>query len=479
MACPPNPVRRILVPTDLPVPNEEPSTQRRGAADKTTDMQDCFALDWIFPSVDAKGGNAGTGAHLPRMSGDEGKDAGKDTVIDTGGTDTDRAAGSTKCRDTDTGTDAPSAAAAAACPPITGLVVLLAGVGGDTSSPYIQDMAATAAARGWASVVCVPRGLADSPNVSSLDAVFDPSDLGDLHRAVCLACEAAAAGGKGGSSTEDIPVWIIGFSMGACMLCRYMGEFAARIPTCVRGGVAVSGAMELDFMQWGRYEEIYQPIIVPSLLTKVVGRYGDRLGQPGSAGEAAGVAGVAAVSPLEKLMGTRTYSDLFANVYSQRPRWQPPASSDGNSGIGDSTGGSTNGDVGEGMEYGFKAWKASMEGGSMRHLIDRPLLILAALDDPLHNPDLIGLEDMPSNPNVVHWLTGSGGHVGWPVAAAPASASGSASRSGSGSGSGSGSASGSSSGILGGLMPSYDFIWMTTVAADFCKAAAVDSGGSV
>ena len=99
----------------------------------------------------------------------------------------------------------------------------------------------------------------------------------------------------------------------------------------------------------------------------------------------------------------------------------------------------------------------------MRHLIDRPLLILAALDDPLHNPDLIGLEDMPSNPNVVHWLTGSGGHVGWPVAAAPGSASG----------------SGSGSGILGGLMPSYDFIWMTTVAADFCEAAAVDSGGSV
>ena len=113
---------------------------------------------------------------------------------------------------------------------------------------------------------------------------------------------------------------------------------AADESACVRGGVAVSGAMELEFMQWGRYEEIYQPIIVPSLLTKVVGRYGDRLGQPCSAGEAAGVAadvaGVAAASPLEKLMGTRTYSDLFANVYSQRPRWQPPASPDGNGGIG-------------------------------------------------------------------------------------------------------------------------------------------------
>lgn len=62
----------------------------------------------------------------------------------------------------------------------------------------------------------------------------------------------------------------------------------------------------------------------------------------------------------------------------------------------------------------YAAWKAGMEGAHYRGKIKTPLLLVSALDDPLHHPDCIGLQEGPSSPNVALLLTETGGHVAWP-----------------------------------------------------------------
>ena len=365
--------------------------------------------------------------------------------------------------------------------PIKGVVVMLAGVGGDAKSPYMQDMARAAADRaGLCTVVCVPRGLADSVPVGSLEALFDPSDLRDLHRAVEVAAAAAveiatwsakpgATGGaetialsssssapqmprvpeetgKAAGSSTTAPVFIVGFSMGACMLCRYLGEYGAagRVPEAVRAGVAVSGAMKLDFMRWRRYESVYQPVIVPSLLSTIIRKYGGTLlrsGSGGGGGDSSVTAGSAAGDDgrvsLERLLACTTYKDLYEAVYKQRDRTRS-----------------------------FEAWKASMEGAHVVSGVDRPLLVLSAADDPLHHPGLIGFPPTADsratatttstaaatttaspNPNVAFWLTRYGGHVAWPTTT-PAS-----------------------DGAAG---AGYDFRWLTEVVLNFCEAAEAE-----
>ena len=221
---------------------------------------------------------------------------------------------------------------------VQGTVVLIAGVGGDTKAPYIQDVCRDAIARSLACCVCLPRGLGDTEPAQDLDHVFDPSDLTDLHSAVCSAASATGS---------QLPVWIVGFSMGGLMVCRYMGEYAGEIPSTVRGAVAVSGAMRMDFATSERYERLYQPVIVPSLLSMLVQKYSDRLCR----------------DDCEVLLACRTYRDLFGAVYARR-----------------------------GAGRSFEQWKESQEGVSLRHRIDRPLLVVSALDDPLHNPEMVGFE---------------------------------------------------------------------------------------
>ena len=47
-----------------------------------------------------------------------------------------------------------------------------------------------------------------------------------------------------------------------------------------------------------------------------------------------------------------------------------------------------------------------------------PLLVVSALDDPLHHPDHIGMPlfQEAQNPHIAMWFTGTGGHVAWPEA---------------------------------------------------------------
>ena len=51
-----------------------------------------------------------------------------------------------------------------------------------------------------------------------------------------------------------------------------------------------------------------------------------------------------------------------------------------------------------------------------RALIARPTLLVTAIDDPLHNPDMLGFgTDHPvESPNLIYMVTEEGGHVGWP-----------------------------------------------------------------
>jgi hypothetical protein len=127
---------------------------------------------------------------------------------------------------------------------------------------------------------------------------------------------------------------------------------------------------------------VYQKIIVPGLLLELHVKYGDQIA---------------------RLLGEEATSDLYScSTYEQLHRYFFSKLMD--------TGGED-----AASHESFDKWKLCQEGWTRRQAVSTPLLLISALDDPFHHPDLIGLDPEPSNPNIVYLLTENGGHVGWPV----------------------------------------------------------------
>lgn len=64
----------------------------------------------------------------------------------------------------------------------------------------------------------------------------------------------------------------------------------------------------------------------------------------------------------------------------------------------------------------YKKFQKSGESSAEdRAQIDRPTLLLTALDDPFHHPELCGFAtNTVESPNLVYMITEEGGHVSWP-----------------------------------------------------------------
>jgi uncharacterized protein YhfF len=79
----------------------------------------------------------------------------------------------------------------------------------------------------------------------------------------------------------------------------------------------------------------------------------------------------------------------------------------------------------QGSPTGVPSYAAFQQTGASllqeRSSIARPTLLLTALDDPMHSPELLGIKTSheqgysTSNPNLVYMVTEEGGHVGWPT----------------------------------------------------------------
>ena len=148
----------------------------------------------------------------------------------------------------------------------------------------------------------------------------------------------------------------------------------------IKGAVLVSGAFGMEFADWWRYRELFQSLIVPELVKEFLVKYGAELETQLSTTE------------LHALGQATTYQALVEHLLL-------PISG------GDE-------DVSSYTSFQQSATSSNAE----RAQIAKPTLLLCALDDPLHCPDLIGVDlDAPRPDNLCYMVTEEGGHVSFPT----------------------------------------------------------------
>ncbi len=250
-----------------------------------------------------------------------------------------------------------------------GVCVVLPGVAGGKDALYIQNVVERMHnVAGWSICCLQARGMGSAPPVHDLKNFFDPNDSSDLADLVSFISS---------STSGQAPVILVGFSLGAIQLGKFMCRGTA-VPKSVVGSMLVSGAFDMAFSEWWRYKETFQKAIVPDMALQIMNQYAQRLDS----------------SLLPRLARATSYRELVLGGL------QPI--------------------TGRSEDYEAFAAEGNVTSYDLRK-IDRPTLFLTAVDDPLHEPGLIGLERAieavhgpePSRKLVVA-VTDEGGHVLWP-----------------------------------------------------------------
>ncbi|HET9597189.1 MAG TPA: alpha/beta fold hydrolase [Anaeromyxobacteraceae bacterium] len=241
-------------------------------------------------------------------------------------------------------------------------VVALHGLEGSSRSPYVRRLAAAAQARGLAVAALNFRGCSGSPN--RLRRLYHSGDTTDLARAV-----ARLAAERPGRALA-----VVGFSLGGNVAAKWFAEGGAGLPAEVRAGAVVSAPLDLsrcaDAIDGGRgIGWIYRERFLRTLRAKAVARLARFPDLPWEA---------AAVRACRTF---RRYDDLVT------------APLHGFGGVED---------------YYRRASSGPLLGG-----VRRPLLVLAADDDPIVPADVWPAARRSASPAVAFEVHARGGHVGF------------------------------------------------------------------
>ena len=160
----------------------------------------------------------------------------------------------------------------------------------------------------------------------------------------------------------------------------------------IKGAVLVSGAFGMEFADWWRYRELFQSLIVPELVLEFLNKYGAQLETQLSKAE------------LHALGQATTYQALVEHLL--LPILGGARVADGKGGNGD----------GEDVSSYTSFQQSATSSNAERARIAKPTLLLCALDDPLHCPDMIDVElNAPRPDNLCYMVTEAGGHVSFPT----------------------------------------------------------------
>ena len=277
--------------------------------------------------------------------------------------------------------------------------MLFAGVGGDSSSGYVQDVSKAFLLRGWTTCCINARGTKSSPRVRRLENIFNPYDSSDLETVL----DSILRGGERQETAEtvvgdnvnlrrkpenQVDIILIGFSLGAISLGKYMTSRGPMVPDNVRAAIMFSGAFSMEFAEWWRYREVFQPMIVSQLVSDFGEKYGKDLERKFSKQQ------------LLKAGTASTYRTLVSDLLLPAMRKTDPDA-----------------DV-DASTRSYEAFQDSGKSSSAdRARISRPTLLVTAIDDPLHNPEMLGFStsNPVESPNLAYMITEEGGHVGWPT----------------------------------------------------------------
>ncbi|KAG0570302.1 hypothetical protein KC19_6G152600 [Ceratodon purpureus] len=240
------------------------------------------------------------------------------------------------------------------------VLILLPGLTGGSDDTYVQHLTRRATSQGWAVVVFNSRGCADSPVTSS--QFYSASFTEDLRQVVKHV----------GSVFPSLRLYAAGWSLGANILVRYVGQEAEECP--LSGAVSLCNPFDLviadeDFHKG--FNNIYDKSLARGL-RKIFSKH----------------------AHLFKDIGGEYNIPLVANAKTVR-------------------------DFDDGLtrvSFGYKTVDDYyFDASSSRSIKDVrvPLLCIQAFTDPIAPERGIPRKDIEENPNCLLVVTPYGGHLGW------------------------------------------------------------------
>ncbi|MFK8329001.1 hydrolase [Pseudomonas sp. BJa5] len=178
----------------------------------------------------------------------------------------------------------------------TPLVLVLHGLTGSSSSPYVLGLQQAVASRGWASVALNWRGCSGEPNLLARSYHSGASE--DLAEAIAHLR----------ASRPQAPLYAVGYSLGGNVLLKHLGEVGSA--SQLQAAVAVSVPFRLDQcadrIGLG-FSRVYQAHFMREMLTYVKDKQRHFLHH----GQHEGLAALERLGPLENL---RTFWDFDGRV---------------------------------------------------------------------------------------------------------------------------------------------------------------------
>jgi predicted alpha/beta-fold hydrolase len=245
----------------------------------------------------------------------------------------------------------------------TSWVLVLHGLAGSSRSPAVRGMAAALVAAGHEVCLMNYRGCSDEPN--RLPRSYHGGASDDVLAVMQRLC----------SARPHRPFAAVGFSIGANMLMKLMGEDTARVPASLTAAVAISPPFDLTRCAAFLDRPFRPPGIYRHALLRVL--------RPKALDTLARFPGCVAVSAAD-LRRARTFA-AFDGLFTAPLH-----------GFADAA------------EYWHRA-----SGGRFLAGIDRPMLILSAADDPFFPPDYVPRAAIAANPRLTLALAARGGHCGF------------------------------------------------------------------
>jgi len=246
-------------------------------------------------------------------------------------------------------------------------LVILHGLEGSSRAPYVVRLVASARAFGLAAVAVNFRGCSGEPN--RLPRLYHSGETGDL----------ASVVGRLVEEERGRPILLAGFSLGGNVVAKWLGERERALPSEVRAGAVVSAPFDLERCAHvlDRAEglvRVYRERFLRSLRRKAIDKKRRFHFLPFDVRE---VRACRTFAVFDELVTARLHGFAGARDYWTRASARP--------------------------------WLPRLF---------RPLLALAALDDPMVPPDALPGDEARTNPLLELEVYPSGGHVGF-VAGAP------------------------------------------------------------
>jgi predicted alpha/beta-fold hydrolase len=238
------------------------------------------------------------------------------------------------------------------------LVILSHGLEGDSEREYIWGMAGAFLREGWSTLAWNYRSCGGTPNRQP--RLYHCADIDDIATVIAYAV-----------SLGYTRILLVGFSMGGNIVLRYLGAMAGNLPAEVLGGITFSVPCDLadssTKLNKG-FSKVYRWIFVRSLKNKV--RQKSKTHPE--------------VYSAEGLGQVKTLPD-FDNMYTSRI-------------------------------HGFRDANDYYTQASCKYMldrIDRPALIVNALNDPFLSPECFPYATAEKNKHLYLETPAEGGHVGF------------------------------------------------------------------